>query len=78
MDGMVSICDPSVNVVTHNRPEMDKMLKGLTKLVTQRVRGLPCLPSWAQDTLPTNRGDLNRNLSSKRNVSSPYSSPATG
>ena len=43
MEGMVSICELSINVVMSNKP---KMLTGLSQKALERVQGLDNILSW--------------------------------
>jgi len=46
MEGMVSICELSINVVMSNKP---KMLTGLSQKALERVQGLDNTLSWTRN-----------------------------
>ncbi len=68
MEGMVSICELSINVVMSNKP---KMLTGLSQKALERVQSLDNTLSWTANA-PGGQRAPNLSLSTLRNVVSPY------
>ena len=70
MDGMVNVCELSINVVKSDKP---KMLRGLSQKAPQWVQGLPRTLSWTPNATGEQR-EPNPSLSTLWNVVSPYRS----
>src|SRR5215510_2385915 len=68
MEGMVSICELSINVVMSTKP---KMLRGLRQKALERVQGLDNILSWTPNA-PGGERAPNPSGSTLRNVVSPY------
>ena len=68
MEGMVSICELSINVVMSNKP---KMLTGLSQKALERVQGLDNILSWTPNA-PGGERAPNPFGSTLRNVVSSY------
>ena len=68
MEGMVSICELSINVVMSNKP---KMLTGLSQKALERVQGLDNTLTWTRNAIGGERAP-NPFVSILRNVVSPY------
>jgi hypothetical protein len=74
MDGMVHICERSINVVMSDKP---KMLRGLSQKALERVPGLDNILSWTTNA-PGGQRAPHPSLSTLRNVVSPYCSCRKG